>query len=360
MIDTLGMVAETATKIYTDLCGRDVPHQAEAGTYPQDLWGALVENGLSLAWVSEDNGGFGADYAEVFGAIWASAQAASPVPFAETLIANWLLDRAGLAPVEGSASFALLGGTDGAQPTADIPFGMHADQIVLFDEMPGDGESEIALFDNVAASRIAVDALSPDGATRFVFSGQRALASAKTNISRRAVEALVLTVRAVQMAAMIEAALDLSIAYVSEREQFGRPLSKFQAIQQQLAVAASESAAATMAATQAASSIALHKDDPEKAWHEAVVAKVQIGHSVEAVTVPFHQVHGAMGYTQEYDLHHYTRRLWAWRDEMGNEHHWSKVLGEELSEGSSDSNSVTNSSTDRIWKGVTTGNWAAI
>lgn len=345
MINTQGMIAETAAKIYTDLCGRDIPHEAEAGKYPQALWDALYDNGLPLAWVSEKNGGFDAGYDEVFGAIWASAQAASPVPFAETLIANWLLDRANLSPADGSASFAILGGPNGGQPTADIPFGNHADQIVMFDETLG----EIALFDNVEAARIAVNALSPDGATRFVFSGHLAVASAKTDLSQRAVEALVLTVRAVQMAAAMEAALNLSIAYVSDREQFGRPLSKFQAIQQQLAVAASESAAATMAATQAASSIALHKDDPEKAWHEAAVAKVQIGHSVEAVTEPFHQVHGAMGYTQEYDLHHYTRRLWAWRDALGNEHHWSKLLGAELSKGPP----------DHIWKGVTTGNWPA-
>lgn len=339
MINTEAMVAETATKIFTDLCGREVPHQAEAGHYPAELWDALTENGLPVAWVSEDNGGFGADYDEIFGAIWASAQAAAPVPFAETLIANWMLDQAGLAPADGSASFALSGHT----PAADIPFGMQADKIILFDA----AHQEVSLFDNREAVRSAEEALSPDGMTQFVFSGHVAEQSAKTNLSRRAFEALILTVRAVQMAATIERALNLSIDYVSQREQFGRPLSKFQAIQHQLAVAASESAAATMAATQAASAMILHRDNPEKAWHEAVIAKVQISHSVEAVTVPFHQVHGAMGYTQEYVLHHYTRRLWAWRDALGNEHHWSKQLGEELAA----------TSPDQIWQGVTTGDW---
>lgn len=339
MINTEAMVAETATKIYTDLCGREVPHQAEAGEYPQGLWDALAENGLPVAWVSEANGGFAADYDEVFGAIWASAQAASPVPFAETLVANWMLDRAGLAPADGTASFALSGRT----PSADIPFGIHADKIVLFDET----HQEISLFDNRLAVRSAEPALSPDGMTQFIFSGHLAEQSAKTHLPRRAVEAMILTVRAVQMAATMEAALNLSIDYVSQREQFGRPLSKFQAIQHQLAVAASECAAATMAATQAASAVARNSDNPQNAWHEAVIAKVQIGHSVETVTVPFHQVHGAMGYTQEYDLHHYTRRLWAWRDALGNEHHWSKRLGEELAQ----------TSPNQIWKGVTTGDW---
>ena len=163
MINTEGMVAETATKIFTDLCPREVPHQSEAGQYPQALWDALAENGLPLAWVSEANGGFGADYDETFGAIWASAQAASPVPFAETLIVNWMLDRAGLEPADGSASFALSGRT----PSADIPFGMHADKIVLFDA----AHHEIGLFDNRVAVRSPEEALSPDGMTQFVFSG---------------------------------------------------------------------------------------------------------------------------------------------------------------------------------------------
>ena len=40
-----------------------------------------------------------------------------------------------------------------------------------------------------------------------------------------------------------------------------------------------------------------------------------------------HQVHGAMGFTYEHSLHHATRRLWAWREEFGNETHWATQLG---------------------------------
>ncbi|MEP3225430.1 MAG: acyl-CoA dehydrogenase family protein [Parasphingorhabdus sp.] len=340
MINIDGMIAETAAKIFTDLCGRDVPHQAEAGQYPQNLWDALQDNGLPLAWVSEENGGFGASYDEVLGAIWVSAQAASPVPFVETLIANWLLDHSGMAMAEGAASFALV-----QNDSAAISFFGAADHIIAYTAE----KNTIALYRAADLAPNDIQSLSPDGEQQIDFSAAKPLESQSTNLSQRAVEALILTVRAVQMAAAMEAALNLSIGYVSDREQFGRPLSKFQAIQHQLSVAASESAAATMAATQAASVLAKNIENPERAWHEAVVAKVQIGHSVEAVTVPFHQVHGAMGYTQEYDLHHFTRRLWAWRDSLGNEHHWGRLLGAELA--------VT--SPDQVWKGVTTGAWVA-
>ena len=121
----------------------------------------------------------------------------------------------------------------------------------------------------------------------------------KTDISLRGAEAIVLALRAVQMAAAMDGALSLSIDHVSSREQFGRPLSKFQAIQHQLAMAASEVAAAAMAASQACAAL---NADPNAAWHEAVIAKVQIAASIESATAAFQQVHGAIGYTMEYDL----------------------------------------------------------
>ncbi len=56
---------------------------------------------------------------------------------------------------------------------------------------------------------------------------------------------------AAKMAGALQAALDLSIEYTRQRQQFGKPLASFQAIQQQLAVFAEETAAANMAAAAA-------------------------------------------------------------------------------------------------------------
>ena len=49
-----------------------------------------------------------------------------------------------------------------------------------------------------------------------------------------------------------------------------------------------------------------------------------------------HQVHGAMGFTQEYSLQHATRRLWAWRDEAGSEAVWARRLGQHLAAAGAD------------------------
>ena len=101
-----------------------------------------------------------------------------------------------------------------------------------------------------------------------------------------------------------------------EREQFGRSISRFQAIQHYLAQMAAEVAAAGRAAQAAAAAAAGDLTD-ERFLLEVAAAKSRVGEAVGYVVETAHQIHGAMGYTYEHQLHHFTRRLWAWRDEYG-------------------------------------------
>jgi alkylation response protein AidB-like acyl-CoA dehydrogenase len=128
--------------------------------------------------------------------------------------------------------------------------------------------------------------------------------------------------RACQMAGAMQAALDLSVAYVRERKQFGKPLASFQAIQQQLALFAEESAAAAMAA-QAACRAA----DRGPGVFEIGCAKLRANMAVSVATSVAHQVHGAMGFTAEYKLQGLTRLLWAWRSDAGNDRYWADRIG---------------------------------
>jgi len=54
-------------------------------------------------------------------------------------------------------------------------------------------------------------------------------------------------------------------------------------------------------------------------------------------------MHGAIGFTQEHRLHYWTRRLWSWRDEFGNEAFWARRLG----------GAVAAAGADRLWHGIT-------
>ena len=128
--------------------------------------------------------------------------------------------------------------------------------------------------------------------------------------------------RAQQMVGAMERCLEHALKHANERKQFGRALAKFQAIQHMLAEAAGHFAAASAAA-----------DGAAEAWGHpefrlaTAMAKARVGEAAGKVAAICHQVHGAMGFTQEHPLHFSTRRLWSWRDEFGGEAFWEAEIG---------------------------------
>ena len=133
--------------------------------------------------------------------------------------------------------------------------------------------------------------------------------------------------RAAQMAGAMEAALTLSTRYANDRVQFGRPIARFQAIQQQLALLAKQAVAASVAVESAAIAVAV--DHPSAALALAA-AKIRVGEAAGQVAEIAHQVHGEIDSTHEHSLHRPTRRLWSWRDECDTESHWPPELGRRM------------------------------
>jgi alkylation response protein AidB-like acyl-CoA dehydrogenase len=128
------------------------------------------------------------------------------------------------------------------------------------------------------------------------------------------------------MAGALERALELSVAHAQQREQFGRKIAQFQAIQHELARLAGETAAAVAAAMSAAGTAA-RTGDIVTAERAVAAAKVRTSQAAGEGGMIAHQVHGAVGITDRHALHHATLRLWAWREEYGNEAHWAQALG---------------------------------
>ena len=128
--------------------------------------------------------------------------------------------------------------------------------------------------------------------------------------------------RTCQTAGALDGALKLSIDYCGERVQFGRPLSKFQVVQQSIALLASEAAAVNCAAQGAAA--ALDRGDAE---FEIACAKRRANAAIKLGCALAHQVHGAIGFTQDYPLHELTRAMMRWRSEGGNDAYWSMRIG---------------------------------
>ncbi|MEQ1550960.1 acyl-CoA dehydrogenase family protein [Sphingorhabdus sp.] len=134
-------------------------------------------------------------------------------------------------------------------------------------------------------------------------------------------------IRVAQAAGAMDAALAMSIDYVNTRQQFGKPLGKFQAVQQVLAIFATEAAAVNVAGAAAAAALDKAGGDADVALFEIASAKLRTNKAIGQATSIAHQVHGAIGFTQEYDLHKLTGPLLDWRSDFGNDAYWADVLG---------------------------------
>ncbi len=356
------MFVETASRMMKDLCTKELLEAAERGEWAQELWETLEEAGMTLVPVPEEAGGVGGSFGDALAILRVAGRFAAPVPLAETLLANWLLamvrlpvvtDAATVAPVIPEEKVRLQkteGGWFLSGTARHVPWARQAKSIVLI----GDSEQGemVAVVDPKACTirpgqdlaNEARDEVCFDG----VFVGADQVAQAAAGVSKREVWCRGALMRAAQMSGALERVLELSVNYSKERIQFGRPIARFQAIQQQLAILAGEVTAAGMAVESAMA--AVERDDqagdvqatgPQLKdtkrtdaidGHEAVrlatmMAKIRVGEAVGIATAIAHQVHGAIGFTDEHSLHYSTRRLWSWRDEFGTESEWAERLG---------------------------------
>jgi len=300
---------KTVDRIAEAECPKAVRESAEAGEWPAKLWQALEETGLTRAALPESAGGAGLAFEDAMLVLRRTAYHALPVPLAETMVAGRLLAAAGMDVPEGPLTVA-----DVSNPKR-VPWGHQCAHVVVVD---GDGVGVAAkvtakaVEKNLAGEpRVHVE-LPKLTSRKFPQAADRLLAEGAL-------------ARSVQMAGALERALEYGLAYANERVQFGRAIGKFQAIQHLLALQAAQTAAAAAAVDAAVGASAAAAD-----VFAVSVAKSRAGEAAGKAAEIAHQVHGAMGFTHEHNLHYSTRRLWSWRDEFGNEAYWQARLGREI------------------------------
>ena len=327
-----GIVAETAARIFADLGDPQEVNRARNGTWKGPLWQALADAGLTLAWVPEEHGGSGADIADGFAILGVAGRYAVAVPLAETLLAGWLLSRAGIAAPEGTMTVAPARPNDRVTLNADgtlsgkargVPFAREAKHLAVI------AGTSVALVET-AACRVGDGenlASEPSNTVTFDRVTPLRVAKAPVGLDQTAVMLMGCAARAVQTAGALEAILDLTVRYANERVAFEKKISKFQAVQHNLARLAGEVSAALTASSSAADAIAHATSFDDGIFLEAAAAKIRSAEAAQESAAIAHQVHGAIGFTNEHILHRYTLRLLAWRDDFGNESHWAVALG---------------------------------
>ncbi len=371
-MESEGLIAETTRRILGDLADPQTVNKAGDG-WKAPAWSALEEAGLTLAWVPEALGGAGAEMVDGFAVLRQAGRFAAAIPLAETLLAGWLLSRAGIAAPKGAMScgparegdrLTLAGNGALSGSLRCVPFAKDAKHLAVLARRDNGG-SAVALVD-ASEARISEGAsIGGDPLNAVVFTGARpaVVKDAPAGLDGQSLLLMGAAVRAMQMAGALEAILDLAVAYANERVAFERPIAKFQAVQHNLARLAGEVAVAIAAAGSAADAIANAPADwgsPPPLWGrdreggiaerlpsgfpppltpphkgegdlavflEVASAKIRVGEAATEGAGIAHQVLGAIGFTQEHTLHRFTRRLWAWRDDFGNESFWAVKLG---------------------------------
>lgn len=307
------MLVETADRLFTDI-------SAAPDAVFADVWSGLADTGFAALLLSEDEGGFGGDWGDLFAVVRLAGFHALAAPVGEAALAAWALAKAGLDPVEGLATIAPVveGTIEAGRFTGSlrgVPWGGEAQVVVAM--------LEGCLLRLSVADAVVTPGSSPAGEPRDRLTfGSAPVQAAGCGIDLLACGAFL---RSAQIAGALDAALAASIAYANDRVQFGKPIAKFQTVQQNLAIFAVE-AAAVNTAGQAAARAA----DAGDASLEFAAAKLRANAAAGQGAALAHQVHGAIGFTLEYSLHRLTRRLTGWRSEFGGDRFWATRLGRQV------------------------------
>ena len=245
------------------------------------------------------------------------------------MLAGWLLARAGLPVPDGPMTVAFgehvtlnqnERGCYPRGPASRVPWAREATTIVAMDDQ---GRVTVAPRDECSIEPGENVAREPRDTVEL---GGRTDATGDARLDRQQLRAVGAAFRAQQIAGALERVTEMTTQYALDRTQFGRPLGKFQAVQQNLAVLAGQTAAAVAAADMAAEAVG---DDAIRLLPIAA-AKARCGEAAGIGAAIAHQVHGAIGFTHEHSLHFLTKRLWSWRDEFGNETVWNRFTGHHM------------------------------
>lgn len=279
-------------------------------------WQALQASGFCDALVPEEKGGAGVSLETAAQLLIDCGRAALPLPFAATLWVRGALAAEGQSLPDGPITLAC-GHRDGEKihcPNVDL--GQHAEHVLV---VLGD---EALLLPAATAER------QPDGIHASLSAAMTWTGQPEGTIELhedRDWSLIGAALYAAQIAGAADRALALALAYAGERKQFGRPIGKFQALQQRLAVMAEE-----VFATRMAVQLALRGNGLMPAPQTAMVAKARCSAAVPEITAVAHLVHGAIGITEEHDLQLFSRRLHDWRLQFGSESHWHRRLGSDV------------------------------
>jgi acyl-CoA dehydrogenase len=301
---------------------RRVPDQ-----FDDDLWRNLEETGLARLTSTPDLEAGPEQLAVVLRGI---ARHAGAVPIAETdALAGWLGMTAGIGLPAGPLTVAIADAdaSDGriAGTATDVPWTRAGAAVVLLAR--GEEAARVGILDLGTTSITDGHNLAGEPRDRLTFD----VAADELSVVDPAIAVELLLrgswCRCMQIIGALDAAAAMSVAHTRERIQFGRALSKFQAVQHALAAMAGEIERARAVATLAVAAAADYGFSAFETEYAVTAARVAVGRAVTPVTTIAHQLHGAIGVTDEHPLWSATTRAQSWATDYGTTVSHARRLG---------------------------------
>jgi len=294
-----------------------------SGNIDIEVWDLLVELGLTRLTGTGDDGGE-ATWIEAAALLQSASSNGVPVPLAENdLLAGWLLDQVGLEAGTIRRTACIVDDS-GAAP--GVAWASQVDRVVVLQRVEGSWFVHDIPTDELAITRGLNLANEPRDNVQILVAptfSARASESLKDEFVLRGALA-----RTLQICGAFSTILDICTTYTAQRLQFGRPISRFQAVQRLVSEIAIE-----FSLSKSASERALHSAQLLGWAHPVVrfnvaVAKSCTGHAASVVARNAHQALGAIGSTYEHELHRYTLPAVAWSSDFGSLASWDALVAQ--------------------------------
>lgn len=302
------MMAAAVTGLLRDCCSRAALRAllARGEAFEEDRWRRLAAMGLPGALVAEAAGGLGLPAADFAPIAEACGAALLPEPLVE--MAGITLPLLAEAGERALLARALAGRATVALVHPRAPFALHAaraEAVVLVEEgrirLAPRGAARISPRRSIDPFR-PLAAITPGAAAATLAEGPAAAALAARAADRGALFS------AAQLLGMGGRCIALAVAFAQGREQFGRPVGSYQAVKHLLA---SAQVRLELARPVLAAASALRAGAGPATAARIAHAKLACAGAAEAAVRAAIQVHGAMGYSWEVDLHLHLKRILA-------------------------------------------------
>ena len=293
----------------------------DRGTFDAARWKAMADLGVTSLAVPERLGGMGWGILDLVPLVVEAGRVALPEPLIEALVSTGVLADLGGSFAEEWLPRIAAGNVVVVTACAEVdPYPAHvaeADMVLVCEGnqvvVAWPEELETVAQPNIDGARPTASIVRADGEVAAGDIGETIVRASQRGA----------TLSAAMQVGLGMAMIDQAVAYAKQREQFGKPIGTFQAVKHHLASALVGVQFARPLVERAAHS--LDNGDPDVAVHVAM-AKAFADETADAAAKHALQVHGAIGYTWECDLHLFMKRSWSLAASFGStEHHWQTL-----------------------------------